>query len=55
MDCLRAARRGTSFDARALRRKPKTEMRGGGELEEELIYEPEREREAVGAFRTAAT
>ena len=37
-----------------LRRKPKAEMPGGGEQEEELIYEPERERVAA-AFRTATT
>ena len=33
-----------------LRRKPKAEAPSGGELEE-LVYEPEREEEAVGAYR----
>jgi HAE1 family hydrophobic/amphiphilic exporter-1 len=36
-----------------LRKKPKAETPAGGSMiEEELMYEPERERQAVGAFRT---
>ncbi len=35
-----------------LRHKPKDEMPGGGGVDDSLLYEPERERQAVGAFRT---
>jgi hydrophobic/amphiphilic exporter-1 (mainly G- bacteria), HAE1 family len=37
-----------------LRRKPKAEMPTGGEIEE-LIYEPEPEPQAIGAFRSIPT